>query len=126
MESLGSASTDAVGLLRVDAALGANSPSNFYRGFDGDDVIEHGGLFVATYNVPELDQRLAVRVAFPDGREFLAQGVVKWRRLAAPGGSHAPDAPPGFGLRFEQVPPNARTLVEHYVQNREPLFHDHD
>jgi Tfp pilus assembly protein PilZ len=110
----------------MDASLGANSPSNFYRGFDGDDVLEHGGLFVATYNLPALAQRVAVRVAFPDGREFIAQGVVKWRRLAPPGGSHSPEAPPGFGLQFEQAPPNARQLVESYVTNREPLFHDND
>jgi hypothetical protein len=126
LETLGAASTDAAGLLRVDASLAANSSSNFYRGFDGDDVLEHGGLFVATYSLPELDQRVAVRVSFPDGREFLARGVVKWRRLAPPGGSHAPEAPPGFGLKFEQVPAGARQLVESYVKNREPLFHDHD
>lgn len=126
LETLGAASTDAAGLLRVDASLAANSSSNFYRGFDGDDVLEHGGLFVATYSLPDLDQRVAVRVSFPDGREFLARGVVRWRRLAPPGGSHAPEAPPGFGLKFEQVPASARQLVESYVKNREPLFHDHD
>jgi hypothetical protein len=121
---IGSAATDAAGLLRVDAALAANSATNFYRGFDGNDVIAHGGLFVATYNIPELNERVAVRLSMPGGHEFLAQGTVRWRRLAAPGGSHAPEAPPGFGLRFVDVPAAARELITRYVNNREPLFHD--
>lgn len=126
MESLGSASTDSVGLVRVDVALAANSASNFYRGFGGDDVFEHGGIFVATYNLPEVGASLVLRVVMPGGHEFQAQGVVRWRRLAPAGGSHAPEVPPGFGLAFEDVPKGARELVDRYVKNREPLFHDHD
>jgi Tfp pilus assembly protein PilZ len=114
------------GLPRLDALLGANSASNFYRGFDDDDVVSHGGVFVATYNSPNLGQRIALRVSFPDGHEFTTRGVVKWRRLAAPDGSHPHDVPPGFGVSLEDVSEQARGLIARYVSNREPLFHDDD
>jgi hypothetical protein len=116
--------TEGAGHLRLDALLGANSASNFYRGFDGDDVVDHGGVFVATYNLPSLGQRIALRVSLPDGRDFTTRGVVKWRRLPAPDGSHPQDIPPGFGLSMEEVSDDARALIARYVNNREPLFHD--
>jgi hypothetical protein len=36
----------------VAAELGAHSPSNFYKGLSGNDIVDHGGLFVSTYKLP--------------------------------------------------------------------------
>src|SRR5678815_5432311 len=55
---------------RIDAELGAHSPSNFYKGLSGNDVVEHGGLFVATYNIPRIGQSITVHVSMPGGYEF--------------------------------------------------------
>ncbi len=102
----------------VEAELGAHSPTNFYKGLAGNDIIDHGGLFVATYKIPKPGTPIRLKVALPGGYEFEANAVVKWTREASG------DAPPGFGAQFTEIAPDARQLVYRYVRNREPLFHD--
>jgi hypothetical protein len=106
---------------RVDAELGAHSPSNFYKGLSGNDVVDHGGLFVSTYNIPPVGHTVTLHVSLPGGYEFDALAVVKWTRETVESGQ---GAPPGFGAQFTQITPEARQLVYRYVRNREPLFHD--
>ncbi|MBS2012342.1 MAG: PilZ domain-containing protein [Deltaproteobacteria bacterium] len=102
----------------VNADLGAHSPTNFYKGLSGNDIIDHGGLFVSTYVIPKINTPIRLKVSLPGGYEFEANAVVKWSR--EDGG----DAPPGFGAQFTAITPEARQLVYRYVRNREPLFHD--
>jgi hypothetical protein len=109
------------GSLRVEAELGAHSGTNFYKGLSGNDVIDSGGIFVATYQIPEIGRTLSIRVSMPGGYEFEAIGVVRWTREAPNSGS---DSSPGFGAQFTQITPEGRQLVYRYVRNREPLFHD--
>lgn len=108
-------------LIRIEAELGAHSSTNFYKGLSGNDVVDSGGLFVATYQIPSLGQPVLLRVSLPGGYEFEARGVVRWTRdsIAA-----SPDAPPGFGAQLTEISPEGRQLVYRYVRNREPLFHD--
>ncbi len=105
----------------VPAELGAHSPSNFYKGLSGNDIVDHGGLFVSTYKLPKLGAPVRLKVSLPGGYEFEANAIVRWRREANDGGS---DAPPGFGAQFTEITPEARQLVYRYVRNREPMFHD--
>ena len=105
----------------IVAELGAHSPSNFYKGLSGNDIIDHGGLFVSTYKLPKIGQPVRLRVSLPGGYEFEANAVVRWRREANDAGN---DAPPGFGAQFTEIAAEARQLVYRYVRNREPLFHD--
>jgi hypothetical protein len=105
----------------VAAELGAHSPSNFYKGLSGNDIVDHGGLFVSTYKLPPIGQPVRVRVSLPGGYEFEANAVVRWRREPSDGGS---DAPPGFGAQFTEITAEARQLVYRYTRNREPMFHD--
>jgi len=105
----------------VTAELGAHSPSNFYKGLSGNDIIDHGGLFVSTYKLPKIGHLVRLRVSLPGGYEFEANAVVRWRREASDAGN---DAPPGFGAQFTEITSEARQLVYRYVRNREPLFHD--
>jgi hypothetical protein len=107
--------------LRIEAELGAHSTTNFYKGLSGNDVIDSGGIFVATYQIPEIGRSVVVKVSMPGGYEFEALGVVRWTREAPLSGS---DSPPGFGAQFTQISPEGRQLVYRYVRNREPLFHD--
>ncbi|HEY2408563.1 MAG TPA: PilZ domain-containing protein [Polyangiaceae bacterium] len=109
------------GSLRVEAELGAHSTTNFYKGLSGNDVIDSGGIFIATYQIPEIGRQLQIRVSMPGGYEFEALGVVRWTREAPNSGS---DSPPGYGAQFTQITPEGRQLVYRYVRNREPLFHD--
>lgn len=107
--------------LRVDAELGAHSATNFYKGLSGNDVIDSGGIFIATYQIPEIGQNLIIKVSLPGGYEFEATGVVRWTRDAPNSGA---DSSPGYGAQFTQITPEGRQLVYRYVRNREPLFHD--
>jgi len=104
----------------VNADLGAHSPTNFYKGLSGNDIIDHGGLFVATYKIPKMNTEVRLRIALPGGYEFEANAVVRWVREHAEGS----DSPPGFGAQFSAISPEARQLVYRYVRNREPIFHD--
>jgi Tfp pilus assembly protein PilZ len=108
-------------VIRIEADLGAHSSSNFYKGLSGHDVIDSGGIFVATYQVPALGQNVLLKVSLPGGYEFEARGVVRWTRDA---GAASADAPPGFGAQLTDISPEGRQLVYRYVRNREPLFHD--
>jgi PilZ domain len=105
----------------VSADLGAHSSTNFYKGLSGNDIVDHGGLFVSTYMIPKIGTPVRLKVALPGGYEFEANAIVKWSREQSDGGA---DAPPGFGAQFTQITPEARQLVYRYVRNREPLFHD--
>jgi hypothetical protein len=108
---------------RVEAELGAHSPSNFYKGLSGNDVVDHGGLFIATYNIPRIGQPITVHVSMPGGYEFDAFAIVKWTRDTVDS-SQGQTATPGFGAQFTQITAEARQLIYRYVRNREPLFHD--
>ena len=110
------------GSLRVEAELGAHSGTNFYKGLSGNDVIDSGGIFIATYQIPPIGQPLSLRVSMPGGYEFEALGIVRWTRDTPDSGSG--DGKPGFGAQFTQITPEGRQLVYRYVRNREPLFHD--
>ena len=109
------------GSMRVEAELGAHSGTNFYKGLSGNDVIDSGGIFVATYQIPKIGQQLSMRVSMPGGYEFEALGIVRWTRDAPNSGA---DGAPGYGAQFTQITPEGRQLVYRYVRNREPLFHD--
>ncbi len=111
----------AAGYLAITADLGAHSATNFYRGLTGADVVQSGGIFVATYQIPAVGQPVILRIALPGGYEFEARGVVRWTRDAPDLGAQSP---PGFGARFTDITPEGRQLVHRYVRNREPLLHD--
>ncbi len=105
----------------VIVELGTHSVSNFYKGLSGNDVIEHGGLFVATYKIPKLGMQVNLRVLLPGDYEFQAIGVVQWIREA---GASGEGADPGFGAKLTQITPEGRQLVYRYARNREPMFYD--
>ncbi len=108
-------------MARFEASLGVNSATNFFKGLSGNDVVEHGGIFVATYNkIPPIGSAVALRVTLPGGYEFEAVAQVVWERRHSGDG----DAMPGFGARFTQLDPEHRQLVYRYVRKREPMFYD--
>jgi Tfp pilus assembly protein PilZ len=108
----------------IVVALGAHSHSNFYRGLANGDVLNSGGLFVATYDLIPIGRQVTLNVSLPGGYEFEAIGVVRWSREVPPAASMIPEISPGFGVQFTSLPAAARKLVERYVRNRDPLLHD--
>ncbi|MGH7282376.1 MAG: PilZ domain-containing protein [Polyangiaceae bacterium] len=105
----------------ISADLGAQSPTNFYKGLSGNDIIDHGGLFISTYKIPKIGTPVRLKVSLPGGYEFEANAVVRWSREGSDGGD---SAPPGFGAQFTHITQESRQLIYRYVRNREPLFHD--
>lgn len=111
-------------LRAIEAALGAHSATNFYKGLAGGDIVSSGGLFVATYQAPDVGEPLLLKVTMPGGYAFEAKGVVAWRRDVQTSASAAPGETPGFGAQFSEISDEGRGLIQRYVRNREPLFHD--
>ncbi|MDF3065453.1 MAG: hypothetical protein K0R38_1054 [Polyangiaceae bacterium] len=105
---------------RVDVELGAIGPTNLYRPLSSNDLFSGGGIFVATYEKPPpLGAGVRVALRFPTGPSCELSGRVAWVRDQL-----GEDAPPGFGVRFVDVPQEARTLVKAYADAREPLLYD--
>ncbi|MBI4702058.1 MAG: PilZ domain-containing protein, partial [Deltaproteobacteria bacterium] len=104
---------------RLSVELGVHSSSNFYKGLSGHDVIEHGGIFVATYKVPKVGKPVALHIHLPGELEFDADVVVHWIRETRSG-----DAEPGFGARITRISAEGRQLVYRYAHKREPMFYD--
>jgi Tfp pilus assembly protein PilZ len=108
------------GARRVDVELDANGPSNLYRPLTSADLFSGGGIFVATYEKPPpLGAGVRVALRLPTGPSCELSGRVEWVRDQL--GEHAP---PGFGVRFLEVPAEARKLLQAYAEAREPLLHD--
>ncbi len=103
---------------RIDVELGIHSASNFYKGLGGNDVLDAGGIFVATYKVLKIGATVNLRVLLPGDYEFNAIAVVQWTRAAGDGSE------PGFGARFTQIAAEGQKLVHRYARNREPMFYD--
>ncbi len=103
----------------VDVELGAHSGSNFYKGLSGNDVIDHGGIFVATYKIVPAGQPVALRIHLPGDLEFEGDAIVQWTRDTRSGESE-----PGYGAKFTRISAEGRQLVYRYVRNREPMFYD--
>lgn len=105
---------------RFDVSLGASSPSNFFRGLDGDDVVMHGGVFVATYaKLPAIGAAVILAIELPGGVRFEVAGTVAWTQ-----DDLGDDSPAGFGVRLASAPEDARAMIAQFVRHRDPLVRD--
>jgi hypothetical protein len=105
---------------RVNVSLALPSKSNFFRPVSSLDVCSHGGLFVATYEKPPaLGAPIELCLVFPSGPTCSVFGPVEFTQDEL-----SDDSPAGFGVRFSEVPPEARLLIEEYTAVREPLLRD--
>jgi hypothetical protein len=105
---------------RVDVSLVSQSKTNFFRPVSSEDVCSLGGLFVATYEKPPaLGAPIELSLAFPSGPTCSVFGAVEYTQDEL-----SDDFPAGFGVRFSEVSPEARALIEEYAAVREPLLRD--
>jgi hypothetical protein len=108
------------GVPRFDVALGASSPSNFYRGLDGDDVVMHGGVFVATYaKLPSIGAAVVLCIELPGGNRFEVAATVAWTQDEL-----GEDSPAGFGAKLASAPEDARAMIAQFVRHRAPLMRE--
>ncbi len=105
---------------RVDVSLVPHGKTNFFRAVSSNDVCSAGGLFVATYEKPPaLGAPIELALAFPSGPTCSVFGAVQYTQDEL-----SDDAPAGFGVRFSEVSPEARALIEEYAAAQEPLLRD--
>lgn len=103
-------------LLKTSVSL--VSESNFYTGFT--DNISEGGIFVSTFTVIAIGQRVALEFTLPDdGPPICTVAQVRWRRVY----NVDSDLGPGLGLQFVNLDSNARERIEAFVATRGTLFY---
>ena len=109
------------GRFSVDLEVTMSSDHNFYAGFA--ENISSGGLFVATYVRRRKGDRLEIVFNIPSHPEPIrATGEVRWVREY----SEHSNVPPGFGVRFVDLPDDAALAIDRFLKDREPLFYDDD
>ena len=106
--------------LETEIELDVYSEHNFYTGFSAN-ISDGGGLFVATYKPQAVGDRLRVRFKLPGIEEPIEAKVeVQWIREAGGGNEGAP----GFGGQFVELSDEAKSAVERFLANREPIFYE--
>ena len=105
--------------INLEAEINFLGHDNFYTGFSED--ISNGGLFVATYQLKPTGTEVTIRFSLPDGTEIEANAVVRWLREPR---EMDGDVPPGMGLQFVDLHPDARHLIDEFIRQRDPLFFD--
>ncbi|MBN2715533.1 MAG: TIGR02266 family protein [Deltaproteobacteria bacterium] len=104
-------------LMEVD--LGGQSDSNFFTGFTTD--ISSGGLFVATYDAPQIGHLVNLNFRLPSGPVMSIDGEVCWCREY---NEMTPDTPPGVGVRFLHLSADDAQNINAYMKHVQPMFFD--
>lgn len=102
----------------MQAQIDFGSDSNFYSGFSTN--ISDGGVFIATVNVMPLGTHVDLSFTLPSGQAVHAKGVVRWVREV---NDKLPDAFPGIGVQFQELPEEAHDAIHGFVAEREPMFY---
>ncbi len=105
----------------VELDVTVTSDHNFYAGFVENMSV--GGIFIATHQLKPVGSKLEFSVNLP-GRErpITGTGEVRWVRVY----SEASNVPPGMGIKFDKVEPDALKGIQDFLAQREPLFYDED
>ena len=102
----------------IEVEVTLESENNFYDGITSD--LSEGGVFIATFVPPKIGERLAMDLRLPGSTEsFRVEGVVRWvreLRVACDG------VPPGFGLQWTELSPEAHLAIQRFVAQRDTIF----
>ena len=99
------------------AEITLGSDSNFFTGFTND--LSEGGVFVATVNLLPIGTQIDLAFNLPGGPKIEGKGEVRWLREFD---EKTPDAFPGMGIRFLDVPATSVGAIHAFTAQREPLF----
>lgn len=102
----------------VDLDVTVGSDHNFYAGFA--ENLSAGGVFIATHKLKPVGSKIECSINLPDGVQMRALGEVRWVRIF----NETSDTPPGMGVRFMDVSPEAVESINAFLARREPLFFD--
>ena len=103
---------------RVEVTL--ESESNFYNGFT--ENISSGGLFIATYDIRPMGERIHLEFTIPDRSGPVSIiGEVRWLREY----NHSnTDMIPGMGVRFIDLSESDRADIEKFIATKDTIFYD--
>jgi uncharacterized protein (TIGR02266 family) len=103
--------------VRIDIDL--SSEAGAYPAVTRD--LSEVGAFIATELERKVGSLVELHLHLPGGEAPLrCVGEVRWRRAASAG----PDTPPGLGLRFVLLEPEARRAIQSFLIERSPVFAD--
>jgi uncharacterized protein (TIGR02266 family) len=101
----------------LDVELQLASDAHFFAGLSGD--ISEGGIFVSTYRPLAIGSEVDLTFSLPGStRQLRARGRVRWHRDASP------NSPPGAGIAFDDLAPDARDAIQRFCTSRPPLYYD--
>ncbi len=104
----------------VDLDVSLGSDHNFYAGFA--ENLSVTGVFVATHRLRPIGETIEICIHLPDGAEVRGLGQVRWVRLY----DETTATPPGMGVHFLELEPEAMRAIEAFLTRREPLLYDGD
>lgn len=106
-----------------DVELAANSPSNLFKGLDGNDVLDGGGVFVATYGkLPPHGSKIRLRLHLPANTPVEVNAIVVF--LREPRGATELEMIPGFGAKLLSINETLRQKLLRFANLRPPLFYE--
>ncbi|MDF3071977.1 MAG: Signal recognition particle receptor protein FtsY [Polyangiaceae bacterium] len=102
----------------VDLDVTVGSDHNFYAGFA--ENLSAGGVFIATHKLKPVGSKIELTINLPDGVQLRAEGEVRWIRVF----NELSDTPPGMGVKFNDLADASVSLIQGFLERRDPLFFD--
>lgn len=99
---------------KLEVEIDVTSEHNFYAGVTSD--LSLGGVFVATALERPVGTLVDLALKLPGSAEPLrCIGEVRWHRPASE------QAPAGLGIRFVLLQPGAKTAIQRFLEERDPV-----
>jgi uncharacterized protein (TIGR02266 family) len=102
---------------RLCTEISLGSDSNLFTGFTND--VSAGGVFVATLELMPIGTHVDVAFNLPGGQHIEGRGEVRWLREHD---DRNPEAFPGMGIQFVDLPLTAVGAIQQFAAEREPMF----
>lgn len=96
----------------VEADIGLCANTLFFTGSSED--ISAGGLFVSTYDILHVGEKVNVNFFLPKGPALSMDGIVRWVREF---NEMIPEMMPGMGIQFENFSETEITLINHCMSS---------
>ena len=107
--------------IAVDFSITGDTIHTFYLGFAQD--ISEGGVFLATHQSYPIGSVMTINLDIA-GSKISVEAVVRWVR--DPKDFEGSDIEPGMGLQFVNLPEKEKSIIDAFIQKREPMFVDVD
>jgi len=101
----------------MSVAISPQSEHNFWTGLTQD--IAEGGVFIATYKRLPVGTLLELTLSMPDHSTMRLCGEVRWLREYS---DFTADVSPGFGVKFVDLPEDARWAINAFILTNPPLL----